>query len=132
MESIDYQINHHHSLFFSHKLSINRYIRLILVILIVVCPDKICFSAQATLAQDVIAQSPSLNKNQNIIYVNPNHGDDSQVGKKLSPLKTITKALEIAAIGSTIQLTSGTYSEETGEKFPLIISNQITPQGKSE
>ena len=99
------------------------------MILTVAFPYKIAFPIQATLAQDAIAQSPSLNKNQNIIYVNPQHGDDSQVGKKLSPLKTITKALEIATAGSTIQLTSGTYSEETGEKFPLIISNQITLKG---
>ncbi len=131
MESIDYRINYQHSLFFIHKLSINRYIRLILVILTIAFPDKISFPAQATLAQDAIAQSPSLNKKQNIIYVNPQHGDDSQVGKKLSPLRTITKALEIATAGSTIQLTSGTYSEETGEKFPLIISNQITLKGDS-
>ena len=129
MESIDYQTNYQHSLFCIHKLFINRYIRLILVILTIAFPYKISFPAQATLVQDAIAQSPSLNKNQNIIYVNPQQGDDSQVGKKLSPLKTITKALEIATAGSTIQLTSGTYSEETGEKFPLIISNQITLKG---
>ena len=129
MESIDYQINYQHRLFFCHKSATNKYIRLLLAILIVICPYQISFPAQATLAQDAIAQSPTLNKNQNIIYVNPQRGDDSQVGKKLSPLKTITKALEIATTGSTIQLTSGTYSEETGEKFPLIISNQITLKG---
>lgn len=85
---------------------------------------------QPTLAQDAISQSPSLSKN--IIYVNPKSGDDSQTGKKLAPLKTISQALKIADAGSTIQLASGTYSEETGESFPLIISDRITLKGNSQ
>ena len=83
----------------------------------------------ATLAKEAIAQSPSLSKN--IIYVNPKSGDDSQTGKKLAPLKTITQALKIANTGSTIQLASGTYSEATGERFPLIIAEGITLKGNS-
>ncbi len=129
MESSDYQTSSQHSLVFKQWLLQNKYISLILVIFTVALLYSVAFQAQPTLAQDVIAQSPALNKNQNIIYVNPQNGDDSQLGKKLSPLKTITHALEIAANGSTIQLASGTYSEETGEKFPLIIKNQIILQG---
>ena len=86
--------------------------------------------AQEVISSDVIVQSPSLNKNN--IYVNPQDGDDRQEGKKSSPLKTITQALKIAPAGSTIQLTSGTYSEETGETFPLILQNQITLQGEPQ
>ena len=63
--------------------------------------------------------TPSVSLNKNIIYVNPKNGDDSQGGKELSPLKTITQALKIATPGSTIKLASGTYSEATGEVFPF-------------
>ncbi len=129
MESSDYQTKYQRIFVFRQQLSKNKYILLILVILTVVVPYSIALPAQGTLAQDAIAQSPILNKTQNIIYVNPKHGDDAQVGKKSSPLKTITHALEVAAAGNTIQLASGTYSEETGEKFPLIIENQIILQG---
>ena len=87
------------------------------------------YFVRPTLAREAIAQSPSLSKN--IIYVNPESGDDSQTGKKLAPLKTITQALKIADAGSTIQLASGTYSEATGETFPLIIAQQITLKGNS-
>lgn len=96
----------------------------ILIIIAIVVPGTITLTAQ-----NAIAQSPLLNKSRNIIYVNSKKGDDSQVGKKSSPLKTITRALEIATAGSTIELASGTYSEESGEKFPLLLDNQITLQG---
>ena len=77
--------------------------------------------------QEAIAQSPSLTKNT--IYVNPEDGNDSQTGKKSSPLKTITQALKIAPVGSTIQLANGTYSENTGETFPIIVKDGITLKG---
>lgn len=129
MESSDYQTGRQYSLVFRQQLPENRYILFLWMILTVALPCSIALQVQPTWAQDAIAQSPILNKNQNIIYVNPKQGDDAQVGKKSSPLKTITHALEVAPAGSTIQLVSGTYSEETGEKFPLIVSNQITIMG---
>lgn len=132
MESSYYQTNHPLSLVFRQQFPKNKYILLILVILTVILSYSVVLPAQATLDQDAIAQSPLLNKNKNIIYVNPKQGDDAQVGKKSSPLKTITQALEIAEAGSTIQLASGTYSEETGEKFPLVIENQIILQGNPD
>ena len=132
MESSDYQISHRRSLVFRQQFPKNKYILLILLILTVALSYNVALPAQGTLAQDAIAQSPILNKTQNIIYVNPKQGDDAQVGKKSSPLKTITQALEIASAGSTIKLASGTYSEEIGEKFPLIIENQIILQGNPD
>ena len=74
-----------------------------------------------------VAQSPSLSKNT--IYVNSKDGNDAETGKKSAPLQTITKALEIAPAGSTIQLAAGTYSEDTGETFPIVIKDRITLQG---
>ena len=84
------------------KLRIGR-VSLLLIALVVALPCNILLS-QPTVAQE-IGQSPTLSKNT--IYVNPQAGDDSQAGKKSSPLKTITQAVEIAPDGSTIQLASG-------------------------
>lgn len=114
------------SLLFPRKMSI----RLLSIALIVALPCSIVFPPRSSLAQEAIAQSPNLSKN--IIYVNPERGDDSQIGKKLSPLKTITQALKIANVGSTIQLATGTYSEETGETFPLIIKDRIILKGNPQ
>ncbi|MGF1589457.1 MAG: DUF1565 domain-containing protein [Pleurocapsa sp.] len=130
MTSNNYQTNHRLRVSYSWLWRGNQGIRLSLVVLIAALPSYIALQAQPTLAQEAIAQSPTLNKN--IIYVNPQVGDDSQVGKKTSPLKTITQALKLADAGSTIQLVSGTYSEQTGETFPLVIQNQITLQGDPE
>ncbi|MEL6496014.1 MAG: DUF1565 domain-containing protein [Cyanobacteria bacterium J06623_7] len=95
--------------------------------LIVALPGYILIPANSVLAQREIAQSPLLSKNT--IYVNPEDGDDSNTGKKSAPLQTITQALRTASPGSTIQLTNGTYSETTGETFPLIIKDGIMLRG---
>lgn len=107
----------------------NQFVSLLLTAFAVTFSYNVLLQAQPTLAQDAIAH-PTLNKN--ILYVNPQVGDDSQVGKKTSPLKTITQALKLADAGSTIQLASGTYSQKTGEKFPLVVDNKITLQGNPE
>jgi parallel beta-helix repeat protein len=59
------------------------------------------------------------------IYVNSATGNDGNTGSRLSPLKTITHALKITNTPGIIQLAPGTYSTETGEKFPLIIPGDI-------
>jgi parallel beta-helix repeat protein len=101
---------------------------LLLVALILILPCSILLSATPTVAQE-LNSSPRLSKNNNIIYVNSQAGDDHQSGKKTSPLQTIAHALKIAPAGSIIQLAPGTYSEETGETFPLVLDHQITLQG---
>ena len=134
MESGDYQISHRHR-FSSVKLSRkDKYICWLLVTLTVTFSCNILLQAKSTLAQGASIPSLSLDKNleKNIIYINPKIGDDSQLGKKSSPLKTITQALKIAPPGSTIKLATGTYSEETGETFPLIIKNNITLKGNAK
>jgi len=69
---------------------------------------------------------------QNIIYVNPSRGNDNAVGNQNSPLRTITKALKNAQANTIIALASGTYSEETGETFPIIIRKNITLKGTAD
>lgn len=109
---------------------------LILSLSTVLLPLSMGLKTLPALAQAEIVPAPSLDKNKNknksIIYVNPQTGDDSQSGKRLTPLKTVTQALKIADPGSTIKLTSGTYSKDTGETFPLIIKNQITLKGNAD
>lgn len=63
------------------------------------------------------------------LYVNSNNGNDNAVGSQTAPLKTLTCALQKATSGTTIQLTPGIYSEETGEVFPLMIPPQVRLQG---
>jgi parallel beta-helix repeat protein len=60
------------------------------------------------------------------IYVNPNSGNDNANGSQQAPLKTITKALERASAGLTIQLADGTYNAASGEVFPLNIKAGVT------
>jgi parallel beta-helix repeat protein len=107
---------------------VNQVNHLLLMALILMLPCSILLPTAPSSAQEPIP-SPTLSKNNNIIYVNAQAGDDQQSGKKTSPLQTISHALKIAPAGSTIQLAPGTYSEETGETFPLVLEHQITLQG---
>ncbi|BAU66974.1 hypothetical protein STA3757_43800 [Stanieria sp. NIES-3757] len=81
-------------------------------------------------AQSVNSQS-QVSSETNIIYVNSQAGNDGAEGSQQSPLKTITQALQKALPNTTIALAPGTYSEKTGEKFPLIIKTNVTLQGAS-
>ncbi len=63
------------------------------------------------------------------IYVNPESGNDNANGSQQAPLKTITKALERANAGITIQLADGNYNTTSGEKFPLNIPGGVTITG---
>jgi parallel beta-helix repeat protein len=65
---------------------------------------------------------------QTIIYVNSQSGtDNSSAGKsESSPYRTISYALQQATSGTTIQLASGKYSNET---FPLVIKPSVTLKG---
>ena len=84
--------------------------------------------AQKTINSNYLKQQVS-DVTKNTIYVNPYKGNDSEVGAQNLPLKTITQALKIAQPNTVIALASGTYSEATGETFPLIIKKNITLQG---
>ncbi|PAX51265.1 DUF1565 domain-containing protein [Brunnivagina elsteri] len=63
------------------------------------------------------------------IYVNPVSGNDSAIGSQQAPLKTITKALQQASAGLSIQLADGTYNIQSGEKFPLLIPGGVNLVG---
>lgn len=65
----------------------------------------------------------------NILYVDSAKGRDEGDGSEQSPFKTITQALKLAQPNTIINLSPGTYSEETGESFPLTIAKSVTIQG---
>ncbi|NJM72483.1 MAG: DUF1565 domain-containing protein [Scytonema sp. RU_4_4] len=68
----------------------------------------------------------------NVLFVNPSIGDNkSGNGSEGTPFKTITQALQVAAPNTVIMLSSGTYSAETGENFPLILKPKVSIQGDS-
>ena len=79
-------------------------------------------------AQNNLQQQSSAE--ENILYVDSQQGSDRQGnGSKESPLQTITQALKVAQTNTLIYLNPGTYSEQTGESFPLIIRKSLTIQG---
>jgi parallel beta-helix repeat protein len=68
------------------------------------------------------------------LFVNPSIGDDrTGDGSDRTPFKTITQALQAShstrAANTVISLSQGTYSQENGESFPLILHPGITIQG---
>lgn len=63
------------------------------------------------------------------LFVNPNGGDDTGNGSESAPVKTITQALRLAKANTIIMLSTGTYSAETGEEFPLILKPGVSIQG---
>ncbi len=68
----------------------------------------------------------------NMLFVNPSVGDDKVGnGSEGTPFKTITQALQVAGSNTVIILSSGTYSAETGESFPLILKPNVSIQGDS-
>jgi parallel beta-helix repeat protein len=83
---------------------------------------------QSTLAQSV--RSKQKFQQAQILYVNPTTGSDRpESGRERSPFKTITHALKVAPSNTVILLAPGTYSTSTGEKFPLILKEEIVIQG---
>ena len=85
-------------------------------------------STKQSNAQTQIAQNPVASS---IIYVNPQTGADQNGGgtTEAAPFKTIAFALGQAQPGTVIQLAPGSYSEETGERFPLTINEGVTLRG---
>nr|MDZ8097255.1 DUF1565 domain-containing protein [Nostoc sp. DedSLP01] len=97
-------------------------------------------SLAVTSLSSAIAQIPSTtnstpvsektNSQMNVLFVNPNAGDDNRGnGSESAPVKTITQALRLAHPNTVIMLSPGTYSAETGEVFPLILKPGVSIQG---
>lgn len=62
-----------------------------------------------------------------MLFVNPVLGDDvAGEGTLRSPVRTITRALQLAEPNTTLILAGGQYSRRSGEQFPLRIPVGIT------
>ncbi|OUC11846.1 MAG: hypothetical protein B0A82_25380 [Alkalinema sp. CACIAM 70d] len=66
----------------------------------------------------------------NLVFVNPQVGNDGSNGSDQAPLRTITKALQLAQPNTIIILSAGTYSTANGEVFPLNLKPGVTLQGE--
>lgn len=63
------------------------------------------------------------------LYINPLTGNDTNTGSRLSPFKSLTRALKVTKTSTIIHLELGTYSAASGEVFPLIIPGGATVVG---
>ncbi|HXZ55194.1 MAG TPA: DUF1565 domain-containing protein [Burkholderiales bacterium] len=63
------------------------------------------------------------------LYVNAATGSDANSGAQNTPLKTITKATELATSGSTINVAPGTYNAANGEIFPISVPGGVALLG---
>jgi parallel beta-helix repeat protein len=64
-----------------------------------------------------------------ILYVNPTTGRDSNAGSNGAPCRTLTGALKKTTLGTTVQLAPGTYSNVSGEQFPLVVPQGVIVKG---
>nr|WP_223280302.1 DUF1565 domain-containing protein [Nostoc sp. PA-18-2419] len=86
--------------------------------------------AQMPSTLNSISVSEKTNSQVNVLFVNPNVGNDSAGnGGESAPVKTITQALRLANANTVIMLSPGTYSTQTGEVFPLILKPGVSIQG---
>ncbi|MEM7579619.1 MAG: DUF1565 domain-containing protein [Mastigocoleus sp.] len=67
----------------------------------------------------------------NVLFVNPGAGDDASDGTESTPLRTITKAVQIAKENTVIKLAQGNYSSESGEEFPIFLKPGVSIEGNT-
>ncbi|MDX2256765.1 MAG: S-layer homology domain-containing protein [Pseudanabaenaceae cyanobacterium bins.39] len=112
------------------------YLKLTLsLVLAVPLTNALTGSALAQNSDPSIASSPRIQVAQTstIIFVSPNGADTNTGLSADQPLRSITAALSRKLpSGTIIQLGQGTYSVETGEKFPLNIPAGVILRGNPD
>ncbi|GBE94750.1 DUF1565 domain-containing protein [Nostoc cycadae] len=85
-------------------------------------------TANGGASPSVMAQAPATAK---VIYVNPTTGQNNTGAgaTAAAPYKTISFALTQAQPSTVIRLAPGTYNQEAGETFPLLLKSGVTIQG---
>lgn len=69
----------------------------------------------------LLAQASSQSFNR-VLFVNPLIGDDQQgTGTLGSPFRSITRAVQLAEPETVIFLSAGSYTERSGEQFPIVL-----------
>lgn len=86
-----------------------------------------------SLVVPVAIKSAQAQVTETIIYVDSDSGNDqTATGDRNNPYQSITEAIEAAPNEAVIQLARGTYSEETGETFPIVIEKPLEIRGEAE
>ncbi len=67
--------------------------------------------------------------NFQLLYVNADTGSNQASGTETQPLRTITRALEVALPNTVIVLAPGRYNSASGETFPIQLKPGVTIQG---
>ncbi len=67
--------------------------------------------------------------NFQLLHVNADTGSNQASGTEAQPLRTITRALEVALPNTVIVLAPGRYSSASGETFPIQLKPGVTIQG---
>lgn len=76
----------------------------------------------------ILTTSVQAQETETIIHVNPeSDNEDRATGEQ--PYQTLTEALAAASRNAVIQLAPGTYSEETGEQFPIVVRKNVEIRG---
>ncbi len=83
-------------------------------------------SAPQTVAAGLIDRSAA---GYQTIFVDVAAGSDGAQGIEGQPLRTVTRALELASPNTVIVLAPGRYTQATGEVFPLQLKSGVTIQG---
>lgn len=102
-------------------------------LLLVFASTAFCHSQSSVVAAEtpsvgLLSQTPQ--SDINILYVSSTGGSDTGGnGSDRAPFKTLTYALSVAPPKTAILLAPGTYSAQTGEKFPLMLRPSVTVQG---
>ncbi|PSB38083.1 hypothetical protein C7B69_03175 [filamentous cyanobacterium Phorm 46] len=102
-------------------------------LLLVFASTAFCHPQSSAIATDtgsiqLLSQAPQ--SEINILYVSSSGGSDTAGnGSDRSPFKTLTYALSVAPPKTAILLAPGTYSAQSGEKFPLMLRPSVTVQG---
>jgi hypothetical protein len=66
------------------------------------------------------------------VYVSASTGsDETGTGESAAPLKSITAALKIAGVGTTVLVANGVYDADNGEEFPLELPDSVSVVGES-
>ncbi|MEG4285052.1 DUF1565 domain-containing protein [Microcoleus sp. A006_D1] len=92
------------------------------------CNPQASVIAAETGSVQLLSQAPD--SDINILYVSSSGGSDTGGnGSDRAPFKTLTYALSVAPPKTAILLAPGTYSAQSGEKFPLMLRPSVTVQG---
>lgn len=87
-------------------------------------------SALPTILAPATVTTAQAQVTETIIYVDPQAGDDQTgTGSEDQPYQTLTQAINVATADAVIQLARGTYSEETGEIFPIVVRKPVEIRG---